>query len=97
MDETVYIGSPLAVSVVILCSFVFLVVADFGVDMRKPYPIWVINSFREPWVRFTSYIVVYVTACINVHLAVLLALIVIFLHIDYLNLVRTKAISPVKV
>lgn len=74
----------------IACSILFFVVADYGIDMHKVYPVWVISAFREPWVRFLSYVTVYVAACINVHLSVLLALALVFLHIDYLNLVRQK-------
>lgn len=79
-------------SILILCSVFFFIVADYGVDMHKVYPIWVINSFREPWVRFCSYIAVYILACVNIYLALLLALAVVFLHIDYLNLVEKKPI-----
>lgn len=104
MDETIStaLNSPMAtnhlhqnvnVIVLVVCSLLFFCVADYGIDMRKLYPMWVISSFQEPWVRFVSYILIYVSACFNVYVATLLTLAVAYLHLDYINLVHIKPIS----
>lgn len=72
--------------VLLTCSLLALIVAEYGVDIHKMYPEWVINGFQEPLVRFGLYSLVYLSACYNTFVAVLLGLAITFLHIDYLNI-----------
>lgn len=73
---------------VILASVIFLIILEYGLDMKKPYPKWVIVPFDEPITRFLSCIVIYIISCWSPILCVLLATIFIFLHLDHINLAK---------
>jgi hypothetical protein len=75
---------------IIVASVLVLVIADYGIDMHKLYPMWVMEMFEEPIVRFMLYVAIYLLACFNPVLSILLALVVIFLHIDYINLAKAS-------
>lgn len=74
---------------IIVASFILLIVIDYGLNLQKPYPQWIIEMFDEPIVRFTFYVAIYTLACWSPLLSVLLALMVVFLHLDHINLAKT--------
>lgn len=73
---------------ILLVAALLVIITEFGVDMRKPYPAWVMDLFEEPMARFIAYVCVYLIACYNPFIAILLAIILVFLHIDYINLAK---------
>lgn len=73
------------VTVIIICSLLFGIV-EYSIDIKKPYPSWIITYYQEPYVRFLSYLVIYIFACINPIISMLLMLIVVFIHLDTINL-----------
>lgn len=75
---------------VALITICVIILGEYGVDMKKFYPSWVINIFEEPLARFLSVVVIYFVACVSPIIATLLALIVVFIHIDYINLARKR-------
>lgn len=75
-------------TIVAILSFI---IADYGIDFKKPYPLFTIAYFDEPLVRFMSYVFIYLVASSSFNISVLLAISVMFLHIDHINLAR-KAI-----
>ena len=75
---------------IILCSIMFLIITDYGLDFKKPYPKWAIESFDEPLVRFVSYVSIYTLTCWSPILSILTAILVVFLHLDYINLVKQQ-------
>jgi hypothetical protein len=87
MDEVSLINDVPLLQV-LLISILFIIVLEYGVDMKKLYPVWVIQYFAEPLVRFIMYVVIYLIACYNPIIALFLALITIFIHIDLINLTK---------
>jgi hypothetical protein len=75
---------------IIIITFLFLIVSEYGVDMKKIYPIWVIRLFEEPFARFVCYVLIYILTCYDYTVALLFSLIVLFAHIDYINLARVN-------
>lgn len=72
----------------LLCIIVLtLILVEYSIDIRKPYPHWVIKLFEEPYIRFTIYISLYFLTCYNHMIALLFASVVLFLHLDFVNLV----------
>lgn len=69
-------------------TFLFLVTTEYSLDIKQLYPSWVMDLYSEPLVRFSLYVLIYVTACMNIHLCALLAIVVVLLHIDYINFTK---------
>jgi hypothetical protein len=78
----------LFVIVVAVFTVLFLVTTEYSLDIKKLYPSWVMDLISEPLVRFSLYVLVYVLACVNIHLSALLAIVVVLLHIDYINFTK---------
>lgn len=79
MDEQIIIN-------IILTTLLFFATAEYSIDMKRMYPFWIIQSFSEPYVRFLLYALVYVLSCYNIQISLLFGIIVVLLHIDYINL-----------
>lgn len=79
MDEQFIINT-------ILITLLFFATAEYSIDMKRIYPFWVMQSFSEPYIRFLSYAIVYILSCYNIQLSLLFGVIVVLLHIDYINL-----------
>jgi hypothetical protein len=84
MDEL----SNTAIVLLFVLSLLFVVVVEYSLDVKKLYPKWCIERFQEPYIRFACYVCVYMLACFSPLLAVMVALVVVFLHIDTLNLTK---------
>lgn len=74
--------------IVAVLAVLFLVTTEYSLDIKQLYPSWVMDLFSEPLVRFTLYALIYIIACLNIHISVLLAIIVVLLHIDYINFTK---------
>lgn len=79
MDEQIIIH-------IILITLLFLTTAEYSIDMKRVYPFWIMQSFSEPYVRFFLYTLVYMLSCYNIQISLLFGIIVVLLHIDYINL-----------
>ena len=86
MEDLLYIFT------LITASIILIIVIEYGLDLRKPYPQWVIEYFDEPPIRFISYVFIFFLACWSPLLSVLLAILVVFLHLDHINLAKTQSI-----
>ena len=79
MDERIIINT-------ILITLLFFTTAEYSIDMKRVYPFWMLHSFSEPYIRFLLYTLVYVLSCYNIQISILFGIIVVLLHIDYINL-----------
>ena len=70
--------------IIIIILTVFICI--FSLDMKQAYPCFMIQLFCEPYVRFTSYIILYILARFNITIALLYMSALILFHIDYMNL-----------
>jgi hypothetical protein len=84
MDEL----SNTAIALLFVLTLLIIIVVEYSLDVKKLYPKWCIERFQEPYVKFTCYVAIYMLACFSPLLAVTFALIVVFLHIDTLNLTK---------
>jgi hypothetical protein len=75
---------------VVVGSFVLLVIIEYGLDLKKPYPRWVIEIYDEPIARFFSCVAIYILACWSPMVALLVALMIVFLHLDHINLAKKR-------
>lgn len=71
---------------IILTTLLFLATAEYSIDMKRIYPFWIMQSFSEPYIRFLLYTVVYILSCYNIQLSLLFGVMVVLLHVDYINL-----------
>lgn len=71
---------------IILITLLFFTTAEYSTDMKRIYPFWMMQSFSEPYIRFLLYTIVYVLSCYNMQISILFGVIVVLLHIDYINL-----------
>jgi hypothetical protein len=71
---------------VILITLLFFATAEYSIDMKRTYPFWIMRLFSEPYIRFLLYTLVYVLSCYNIQVSLLFGIIVVLLHIDYINL-----------
>lgn len=74
--------------IVAVFAVLFLVTTEYSLDIKQLYPSWVMELVSEPFVRFALYALIYIVACVNIHISVLLAIIVVMLHIDYINFTK---------
>jgi hypothetical protein len=71
---------------VAIIAFLIIAILEYGIDMTTPYPKPLLDLFAEPWVRLLLYVMIYIMACYNKLVAVMLAMFVLLLHLDYINL-----------
>jgi hypothetical protein len=75
---------------IIIGSVFVLIIIEYGLDLKKPYPQWTIEVFDEPLVRFTSYVFIYTLTCWSPLLSILAAILVVFLHLDHINFAKKQ-------
>lgn len=85
MDEDIEKNT---VAFILFVAVLLVTLTEYGIDMHKPYPSWVMDLFEEPLARFVAFVCVYLVACYNPFIAILLAIVLVFLHIDYINLAK---------
>lgn len=71
---------------IIIITLLSFTAAEYSIDMKRVYPLWMIQSFSEPYIRFLLYTFVYILSCYNIQISLLFGIIVVLLHIDYINL-----------
>lgn len=64
----------------------FIILVVYGVDMRIPYPRWVIQLYNEPLVRICTYAFIYHVAYYNPVISIFMLMCIVFLHLDIINL-----------
>lgn len=79
-------NSNFLITISILCILVFILL-EYSINIKKPYPSWVVKHFQEPYIRFMSYFFIYLLACVNPLISLLCMFVVVFIHIDFINLV----------
>lgn len=84
MDEL----SNTAIALLFVLVLLIIIVIEYSLDVKKLYPKWCIDNFQEPYIRFMCYVSIYLLACFSPILAIISAFIVVFLHIDTLNLTK---------
>jgi hypothetical protein len=72
-----------------IIAIALIILIEYGINIKKIYPKWVLVLMEEPLVRFTLYVLIYLLACVSPLLAIILALIVVLIHIDIINLTKT--------
>lgn len=82
MDVETRVACNSMISILLFC-----VLVAYGLDMRVPYPQYVIDAFDKPVVRILSYISLYLMAYYNPIISILMFMCLMFLHIDYINLI----------
>lgn len=68
--------------IITLCLIMFL----YSLDIKTPFPRFVLLYFDNPMVRIIVYFAVYCISFYNPIIALLTMLIVITVHLDYINL-----------
>lgn len=74
------------INAVLLVILVILLIV-YGLDMKVPYPKYVIRAFEKPYVRFVVYICVFHVAYYNPIISIMVMMCVLALHLDLINLV----------
>lgn len=63
---------------------------SYCIDIKKPYPDFIIYMINEPIYRFILYIFIYVISYINPIISLYLMIIILFINIDYINIIKQK-------
>lgn len=66
----------------------FLIVAIYAVNMRIPYPKWVVHLMHEPLARVVLYFILYLVACRDPVIGLLLLCLIVLLHSDMISLAK---------
>lgn len=62
----------------------------YCVDIKKPYPDFIIFIINEPIYRFILYMFVYMLSFINPIISLYIMIILLFINIDYINIIKQK-------
>jgi succinate dehydrogenase hydrophobic anchor subunit len=71
----------LIIVIILLCIIIL-----YSIRNKKPYPKIILDTFNEPIYRFFTYLILYLISIYNPIFSILCILIVIPMHIDYINL-----------
>lgn len=72
------------VSIIILV----VVIVIYSIEMKRPYPSWLIEIASEPIYLFLMYMVVFAISYYNPLIALLVLIVLVALHLDFKNLVE---------
>lgn len=73
----------------IVCFIILsIIIVSYSLNIKKPYPEWAIKIAAEPVYLFVLYMIIFGISYYNVLLSMLLLIVVIALHMDFLNLVE---------
>lgn len=78
----------LFILVLVSITLLFIIISEYSLNIKKVYPMWVMSLFSEPLTRFLLYTLIYVSACFDMYVSILLTFFVVLLHIDYINLTQ---------
>lgn len=70
------------ISILVLSSIIIY----YSLSMTSPYPQVIMEQFQYPYVRLIVYLSIYVLSYVNPIVALLALMVVMFLHLDYVNL-----------
>lgn len=76
------------INAVLLLTLVALLII-YGLDMKVPYPPYVIRAFEKPYIRFIVYISVFHMSYYNPLISIMVMMCVLALHLDLINLVHS--------
>ena len=62
------------------------IIIFYSIQNKKPYPKLILNAFNEPIYRFLTYLILYLISAYNPIFGLLSILILIPMHLDYINL-----------
>lgn len=68
----------------------FAVISVYCIHIKMIYPKWVIQLFAEPLGLFIIYISIYLVSFYNELIALLMLVGVLFIHLDVINLAKSK-------
>lgn len=71
----------------LILILLIIIISIFALDMKEPYPFFIIKLYSEPYVRFLSYMIVYALTFYNNVIAIMVFIGVLLLNLDYVNLV----------
>lgn len=63
---------------------------SYCIDIKKPYPDFIIYMINEPIYRFGFYMFIYCISYINPIISLYLMIICLFINIDYINIIKQK-------
>ena len=72
--------------VIIIILYTFTV--TYSLDMKRPYPKFIIQMFHQPIVKMVTYMTIYALSYLNPIASLLSLMIVILFHIDHYNLTK---------
>jgi len=72
-------------SVITFLMIVFI--SLFGLELTIPYPKIVVQTFDEPVARILLYFAAYLLAEYNPVISLLYVMLLIFVHVDYINII----------
>ncbi len=70
----------------IIFIVLLLIIILYSIQNKKPYPKMILNRFNEPIYKFLTYITLYLISAYNPIFSILSILILIPMHLDYINL-----------
>lgn len=63
---------------------------SYSIDIKIPYPDFIIYMINEPIYRFSFYMLIFCISYINPIISLYLMIIILFINIDYINIIKQK-------
>lgn len=83
------------VAINLACIFILMsLLVVYGLSMSTPYPRMIIEQFQYPHIRLFTYLSLYALSYMNPIVALLAFMIVLFLHLDFVNLTKPLQKNP---
>lgn len=64
----------------LLIILLYFIICIYSIDVRIPYPKWVIVNFNEPYVKVLVYLFLYFISYYNPIISILLTILLVMLH-----------------
>jgi hypothetical protein len=81
-------------NIIIINSFILILlivfIVKYCINIKIPYPKWIVFIINEPILRFNLYITIYILSFYNPIISLYLLIIILFIHIDYINLMTIQ-------
>lgn len=74
----------------LLVVVLYFVVSIWALDVRIPFPRWMIVGFREPYIKIAAYLGVYALSYYNPVISILALVMVVMLHSNDVGLLGTQ-------
>ena len=83
--------NPIVIYSIVICLIILIV--SYCLQSNVPYPKCIIVIFNEPIFRFSTYLAIFmISSWISPIIGLLLLIVTLLLHIDYLDLCKRKYI-----